>query len=390
MKSKYNILHVANLSSLGGVQTILMNLLSKPITQFQYHLFSPQTISNYWTEKLIDYNVIFADGSSKRHWEKALAAFTIKNNIDLAHLHYSWREAKQKLKNTNLKIIIEHDHGASWQRSSLEIFKDKIRNMKNIVNGVIAVSDASYYMLTKRLGYDPKKVKRIYNGIDFNQLHVTQTIPKPNGKKIITTVSRLITLKSIDSLIKAVQITVAKRNDVEFWIVGDGPLRAELENMAYQLNVKNYIKFWGNQTDVANYLAASDIFVLPTLKEPLGTVLIEAGFFALPLIATNIDGNSEIIIDQVTGILLETKIPITVQNPKGDPMPYYVIDGLTKELKKPFGVEPSQLAEAMIDLLDNPDKCKQLGENAKKRSLEFFNLNRFQNAISDYYIEKLS
>jgi glycosyltransferase involved in cell wall biosynthesis len=390
MKSKYNILHVANLSSPGGVQTVLMNLISKPMQQFQYHVFSPQKISKIWLEKLMDYNVIFADGSSERHWEKTLVPFAVKNNIDLAHLHYPWRKAKQELKNSNVKIILDHDHGASWQRSSLQIFKDQIRKTAKLANGIIAVSDASYYMLTRRLHYDPRIIQRIYNGIDFDQLQVTQTIPRPYDKKIITTVSRLVTLKSIDSLIKAVQITVAKRNDVEFWIVGDGPLRAELENMAYQLNVKNYIKFWGNQTDVANYLAASDIFVLPTLKEPLGTVLIEAGFFALPLIATNIDGNSEIIIDQVTGILLETKIPITVQNPKGDPMPYYVIDGLTKELKKPFGVEPSQLAEAMIDLLDNPDKCKQLGENAKKRSLEFFNLNRFQNAISDYYIEKLS
>jgi glycosyltransferase involved in cell wall biosynthesis len=389
MKPKYNILHIANLSSLGGVQTIVMNLINKPVKQFQYFVFSPQKINNLWLDKLVNCNVIFADGSSNKDWEKALALFTAKNKIDLAHLHYPWRKAKYELKKSNIKIIIEHDHGASWQRSPFQICKDKIRNDRKLVNGVIAVSDSSYYMLTKRLGYNPQQVKRIYNGINFDQLKVTETIPKPPGKKIVTTISRLVTLKSIDSLIKAIPLIIKKRNDVEFWIVGDGPLRDELERLANQLNVQSHIKFWGNQTNVSNYLAVSDLFVLPTLKEPLGTVLIEAGYFSLPLIATNIDGNSEIIIDDETGILLETKTPLHVQVNKGDPMPYYVIDGSTKELKKPLALNSMELAEAVVNLLSTPERCISLGKNAKNRSLHFFNINRFQSEITNYYLEKL-
>jgi glycosyltransferase involved in cell wall biosynthesis len=174
------------------------------------------------------------------------------------------------------------------------------------------------------------------------------------------------------------------------FIIGDGPVRQELEQLAIDLKVKNNVKFWGEQRLIENFLVSTDLFVLSSVREPFGNVLAEAGYFKIPAIATLTDGIPEIIENEVTGMLLEPTLPFRNPGAGDDPMAVYVIDGITHQLRKPLKLDPKVLSSAILRLLDHPSLGRKLGKAAKKRVTKLFNIKRYRKEIIDYYLEKLA
>jgi glycosyltransferase involved in cell wall biosynthesis len=181
----------------------------------------------------------------------------------------------------------------------------------------------------------------IYNGIDtsvFRNKHTgyRQKLGITNDTLLITFVGRLIYAKGVQDLVRA----FAKIGDVvpktKLLIVGDGPYRANLERLARQSGHDSDILFLGqkNQVEVIDILSATDIFVNPSYSEGLPTSVMEAASIGLPIIATDIGGTREIIVDHETGILAKT----------GD---------------------TRQLEEKLQELLFNMNLREKLGENAR-------------------------
>jgi glycosyltransferase involved in cell wall biosynthesis len=368
------VLHIANLNTMGGVQTRLIDFLSQPVRHFRFALFSPRPLTAYWEEKLSRLNLPYQQANSKK-WVKELTRFALESGTAIAHFHKPWPNAKQELKKAGIKVIVEHDQGASWY------FQPDITSNLKTVDAVISLSKASRIIM-ETLGYDPAKIHLIYYGIDFRQLKATAPVPRPPGKKIITTVCRLEPIKGVDAFLKAIPVVLKFRKDVEFWIVGDGSARKELVRLAAKLGINDYVKFWLTQTEVANFYAATDLFVLASVREPFGSVLIEAGFFKLPIIASNVDGIPEIISHGKTGILLEPSEPLP---PLKCRLPQWVVDGNTGKLRQPYGLNPTELGKAILNLLNNPNLSKAMGVAACQRVHQLFNIRRYRKEIIDLY-----
>ncbi|TAN62140.1 MAG: glycosyltransferase, partial [Magnetospirillum sp.] len=96
---------------------------------------------------------------------------------------------------------------------------------------------------------------------------------------------------------------VEQVHDCYLWIAGEGPLRAELEDLAAHLAVKPRVRFLGWRDDVAALYASGDLFVCPSRHEPLGNVVIEAWAAAKPVIACAAQGPRQLIADGITGLL---------------------------------------------------------------------------------------
>lgn len=368
------VLHIANMNTMGGVQTRLIDFLSQPVRNFQFALFSPRPFSAYWKQKLSLLNLPYRQANNKK-WVKELTCFALESGIEIAHFHKPWPKAKQELKKAGIKVIIEHDQGASWY------FQPDIASNLKTVDAVISLSKASRIIMEK-LGYDPSKIHLIYYGIDFNKLKATTPAPRPPGKKVITTVCRLEPIKGVDAFIKAIPVALKFRKDIEFWIVGDGSARKELINLVAKLGIKDYVKFWLTQTEVAKFYAATDLFVLASVREPFGSVLIEAGFFKLPIIASNVDGIPEIISHGKTGVLIKPSEPF---NPSKGRIPKWVVDGNTGKLRRPYGLNPTELGKAIVNLLNNPGLCKAMGVEACRTVHRLFNIRRYRKEIIDLY-----
>ncbi len=177
------------------------------------------------------------------------------------------------------------------------------------------------------------------------------------NKKVILFVGRLVQYKGVEYLLKSFKKVEKNFNDVVLLIIGDGPLRNNLENIVKNENIKN-VRFLGKVKEVKYYYALCDIFVLPSItrQEAFGLVLIEAMYFGKPCITTNIESGMKYVVDYgKAGILVKEKN--------------------TEELKN-----------AIENLIVNENLRKEIGKRAKKMVLEKFTsrvvLEKFEKEIN--------
>jgi glycosyltransferase involved in cell wall biosynthesis len=146
----------------------------------------------------------------------------------------------------------------------------------------------------------------------------------PKDAKIIITIGRLVTQKGHRVLLDAIPKILSKEKNVYFLIVGDGRLEQELKVRAQNLGISSNVGFLGTRKDTPELLAVSDIFVFPSVWEGQGMILFEAFFSKIPIIASNVGGIPDVVIDGKTGILTEPgsskdladKILIGLENPE--------------------------------------------------------------------------
>jgi len=162
-----------------------------------------------------------------------------------------------------------------------------------------------------------KKISVIYNGFDKTKFKI---LPKDKArkmlnlsldKKIIINIGNLLPVKGQSYLIAAMRKIVDKKKDVLCIIIGDGPLRKDLENQIKKLNLENYVKLVGFKPhdEIPLWMNAADLFVLPSLSESFGIVQIEAMACGVPVVATRNGGSEEIIISEDYGFLCPPKDP---------------------------------------------------------------------------------
>jgi glycosyltransferase involved in cell wall biosynthesis len=127
----------------------------------------------------------------------------------------------------------------------------------------------------------------------------------PSGHPVIGTVGRLEARKGTDVLLEAAAHLRKKGlPDLRVVVVGDGPLRDELPALARRLGIADQMHMLGDRSDVADVLAALDVFVLPSRTEGMSNALLEAMATALPVVATAVGGNPEVVAAETTGVLV--------------------------------------------------------------------------------------
>jgi L-malate glycosyltransferase len=131
----------------------------------------------------------------------------------------------------------------------------------------------------------------------------------PSGGILVGSVGRLERQKGFHDLIRAARVVVDSQPRVHFAIAGEGPLRPSLEALIEELGLMSHFHLCGFRNDTANFLAALDLFVCSSHWEGLPLVVVEAMLLGKPVVATNVGGNSEIVIPERTGTLV----------PSGDP-----------------------------------------------------------------------
>ena len=192
------------------------------------------------------------------------------------------------------------------------------RLMRSVLNRwsrrVVSVSDALRDRYRQQGGIDPQKVVTVYNGIQVERFRgeadraaLRKEFNLPPESRIVVTVSVLRAGKGIDVLLRAIPSVP----DAYFLIVGDGPLRAEWEELSRTIGVAGRVRWAGYRRDVDAILPNCDLFVLPSLDDAFPTVLLEAMAAGLPAVASAVGGIPEIITPDVTGVLV----------PPGDPQP---------------------------------------------------------------------
>ncbi len=196
-----------------------------------------------------------------------------------------------------------------WMRTPLHKVFYRYVVMRRL-DGVVGVSNATlnvvrdYYSL-------PIPMMQIPRGIDPSTL--VPTMPRqslrskvgtPPEAPVIVFVGSLAREKRLDRLLRMASSLKTVFPLLRIWLVGDGPSNNLLHQMASELDLQDSVTFFGVQDNVADYLNAADVFVLTSDTEGMPGVLLEAGYSGLPVVATDVGGVRECVIDGDTGIVV--------------------------------------------------------------------------------------
>ncbi|MDP3465879.1 MAG: glycosyltransferase family 4 protein [Sulfuricurvum sp.] len=216
-----------------------------------------------------------------------------------------------------------------------------------------AFFDSEPHLYDAQLHHQGRKHFTVYNCTDIPQQRPRSVEHQPFTLGVV---SRLSHEKGIDILITAMPKILSHFPELRLLIIGDGARKQDLQTLAIELHYDHAITWAGLQPKEAleNYYAQMDIVVIPSRFEGFGLTAIEAMSYSIPVIASSVDGLAEVIEDQESGILVKPE-------------------------------EPSSLADAIVSLMQDSDRCRQIGENGYNRVKATFAYNIYQKTISDIY-----
>ncbi len=294
------------------------------------------------------------------------------NKIDILHTHggiagFYGRWAAWKCRTPVIVHTLHGIHYLHYRNFLLKRFFIFLeRYFSRFTRAVIFVSEADKEKGTKFKLAPEEKMYTIKNGVDLLALNEEGGLnSKPEMRKeamlesfqpLVGTVARLHRQKGIPYLLKAAKTISQEFPRTKILIIGGGPLSRKLERMARRLDVKEYVWFMGERKDAKDLTSLFEVFVLPSLWEGLPYALMEAAVLGKPVVATDVDGNREIIEDGKTGVL------VPARNPK-------------------------KMAEAVIRLLRDKSLASRLGERAREVVLLKFKLSRMVEEVQDLYLK---
>lgn len=240
-----------------------------------------------------------------------VARLITANDIDVVHCHhytpYVYGVLAARLANVRL-VFTEHgklsDHRASRKRRLVNPF------LSMLGGRVCAVSaDLKQHMVAE--GFPRRRVQVVYNGIDpghrpssLERLAAREALGVPSGAFVAGTVGRLDPVKNLEVMLRAHALLLASRPEARAVIVGNGPERGPLETLAAELGIAHAVTFTGYRSDVRALMAAFDVYVNTSKYEGVSLTILEAMASSLPVVATPVGGNPEVVIDQETGLLV--------------------------------------------------------------------------------------
>jgi colanic acid/amylovoran biosynthesis glycosyltransferase len=165
------------------------------------------------------------------------------------------------------------------------------------------------------LGCNSQKISVHRMGIDTDKIALSTGRNTPNGGVKLLSVARLVEKKGIVFGIQAISKVIKKFPNIEYVIIGDGPLKNELQNKIDHLQMNRNIKLmgWMNQGETFAFMRQADIFLAPSVtsadgdQEGIPVVLMEAMAHGLPVISTHHSGIPELVVDHKTGLLVDER-----------------------------------------------------------------------------------
>lgn len=230
----------------------------------------------------------------------------------------------------------------------------------------IALSrDLESYLLVS-VGIKRQKLVQLYNGVDIARFQRSTQRDLKATEIVFGTVGRLQAEKDQATLIRSFKLLIeycsaVKTNMPEprLVLVGNGPDRGKLEQLISELNLNGRVTFLGARDDIPEQLNGIDVFVLPSLGEGISNTILEAMASSLPVIATAVGGNPELVDDGKTGLLVPS-------------------------------ANPDEMAKAMQRYIDEPDLIEKHGVAGRKRVEDMFSMDAMVNAYMAVYDDLLS
>lgn len=238
------------------------------------------------------------------------------------------------------------------------------------VHHYVALSQDLQHYLTGPIGIAPRRVTQVYNGVDASRFRPADAPAAIDGSPFngpglwrLGTVGRMAHVKNQTLLASA--FVMARQRDAGFAesarlvLVGDGPLRAQAQAILEHGGAQAAAWLPGERADVADVMRGLDCFVLPSLAEGVSNTILEAMASGLPVIATAVGGNGELVDDGRTGMLVASD-------------------------------DPAAMAQALLGIWRRPDRGASLGQSGRADVDRRFSMQAMVSAYQDLYDRQLA
>lgn len=367
---KINILHVIDKLSMDGVNpsscAVLLGDWAETLDPDRFEisvctLRNPDPAGQYLEKRNVTVHYLGYGKMSPKNIG-GISKFLKQGHIDIAHLHgYSAANFGRIAAKINGIPNIVHEH-AVLKVLPHQYLADRL--LSRFTDAAIAVSGNVMDFMVQKRSIPARNIRVIGNGINLSRYKDFDTSYKQNiitelgiknGTKIAGTVTRLRKEKGNEYLIKAVPEILKQVPDFVLLIIGDGPLREHLQQMAIHLGVKDSVMFLGFRSDIPELLSLLDVQAIPSLTEGFPLCLAEAMAAGNAIVATEVGGMKEIGRDKITVLFV----------PPGD---------------------SASLANKIIYVLTNTETAARISQSAKNASSEF-DINNCTSRLAKLYEE---
>lgn len=302
-------------------------------------------------------------------WKLPLAPFALAKVIrefkpDILHVHLPWLEIVAVIAARlagGVKVVC-HEHA----RIGSTIIPPWLQGVfARRTARVIAVSDSVARAVLTRLRVSPERVTTVHNAVDLSavdaapEVDIRQELGVRPDARLLTFAGRLVRQKGVAELVDAATPIRRSQPDTHIVIIGDGPYMRSFRKRAKRHRVADMVHFVGTRRNVFGILKSTDLYVHPSHNEGLPIVVLEAMGVGVAVVATNVDGTPELVVDGETGYLVPPRDPIA-------------------------------FADAVIRALSDPDRLLEMGRAGRRRIEEQFTFEQAARKVERIYREVMA
>jgi sugar transferase (PEP-CTERM/EpsH1 system associated) len=368
------VVHVVHSFAVGGLENGVCNLINRlPSDRWRHAVIALTEVSSEFCRRIERKDVTFeALGKGPGHgvtlYPQLYKLFRALRPAVVHTRNLAALEAVVPARAAGVPVRIHGEHGRDMM--DLDGSSGRHRLMRQLfspfVTGYVALSRDLEGYLRERVGIRADRVEQIYNGVDAVRFH-----PAPGGLAriegspfvgadlfVVGTVGRMQSVKDQTTLarafVRALEIDRTARERLRLVIVGDGPLRAEVLKILQDAGVRDRAWLPGERSDIPQILRSLDCFVLPSLAEGVSNTILEAMATGLPVVATRVGGNAELVEDDDTGLLVPA-------------------------------ADSDSLARAILRYVSDPQLARRHGAAARRRVEQRFSLDRMVERYAALY-----
>jgi len=370
------VIHVVFSFDVGGLENGIVNLINRmPADRFRHLIVALTHCSPAFSERIKRSDVAFLSlGKGAGHGLKLYPRlFRLFREYKPAIVHTRNLAALEMVIPAwaaRVPVRIHGEHG--WDSFDREGTSRKYRLVRKLyspfVTGYVALSRKIESYLIDKVGIAPARVRRICNGVDAGRFVPAVERQAVDGSPfndpelvVFGAVGRLQAVKDHANLIRAFGALVRGNADAarraRLMIVGGGPLHHMLQALIESEGLDRHVWLAGERADVPAMMRGMNVFLLPSLSEGISNTLLEAMASGLPIIATDVGGTAELVVDGQTGLLVPA-------------------------------ADAARLAAAMADLLADPARAKAMGQAGCERVHRQFSLDSMVGAYLAMYEER--
>lgn len=370
-KRPISICHIIFRLDFGGLENGLVNLINNlPPDEFQHSIIC-LTTSGTFSKRIIRPGVRIVEAHKEpgkdlhayvRVWKmirEICPDVVHTRNIPALDMLVAARFA-------GIAKLVHGEHGLDMLElgGNHKRYNNLRRLSRTIVSKYISVSADLARWLNQEIGISNDRIALIYNGVDSQRFSPgTSSLVLPSGFApedafVLGTMGRLEPVKDqlnlARSFCRVLELRPDLRHKIRLILVGEGTLREQIERVLSEAGARELTWLPGFRDDSPELYRALNLFVLPSLKEGISNTLLEAMSSGLPVVATNVGGTPEILLEGATGTLVPAN-------------------------------DLEAMAKSILEYIENPARAQEHGRNGRERVLQNFSLNAMVSRYADVY-----